>query len=135
MMIQPSKRIEMVKEYYFSSKLKEINRLNRLGKNIINLGIGNPDNPPSPNTLAKASESLSANQNHGYQNYQGIPELRRAFSTWYLWYYGVELDSDHEILLLMGSKEGIFHIDRKSTRLNSSHIHLNRIPSTASNIQ
>ena len=110
MMIQPSKRIEMVKEYYFSSKLKEINRLNRLGKNIINLGIGNPDNPPSPNTLAKASESLSANQNHGYQNYQGIPELRRAFSTWYLRYYGVELDSDHEILPLMGSKEGIFHI-------------------------
>jgi len=110
MKIDPAHRIETVQEYYFSSKLREISRLNNLGKDIINLGIGNPDIPPSSNTLEKAVESLRSDHSHGYQSYLGIPELRKAFASWYLRYYGVELDSEGEILPLIGSKEGIFHI-------------------------
>lgn len=109
-MISPSKRLDTIQEYYFSSKLKEIANLNKCGADILNLGIGNPDLPPSSGTLKKASESMSREGNHGYQSYMGIPELRKAFSDWYKKYYQVILDPDNEILPLMGSKEGIFHI-------------------------
>jgi len=106
----PSQRIKTVHEYYFSSKLKEIHLLNQQGKDVLNLGIGNPDNPPSVQTLEKAEVSLKSADNHGYQSYLGLPELRRAFASWYHRFYDVELDPEKEILPLMGSKEGIFHI-------------------------
>lgn len=108
-MIHPAKRVESVKEYYFSIKLKEIAEMNAKGENVLNLGIGNPDLPPSPSvieTLQKESENPSS---HGYQSYQGIPELRNAFAQWYRTFYQAELNPQNEILPLIGSKEGILH--------------------------
>ena len=90
--------------------MKEIEKMNSEGADIINLGIGNPDLPPSEETLAYAGNMLLQDNAHGYQSYRGIPELRSGFSNWYKTYYGVSLDPDKEILPLMGSKEGIFHI-------------------------
>lgn len=108
--IVPAQRISEVSEYYFSKKLKEIAKLNQAGKNIISLGIGSPDLPPSKETIEKLKDVASRRETHGYQPYNGILELREAFAKWYGKYYQVYLDPTAEILPLMGSKEGILHI-------------------------
>lgn len=109
-MIQPSKRLENVEEYYFSKKLKEVNLLKAHGKPIINLGIGSPDMPPSPRVLEVLKDSLNDTSAHKYQSYVGLPELREAMASFYKENYGVSLSPLREILPLMGSKEGIMHI-------------------------
>ncbi|MGN6354966.1 MAG: pyridoxal phosphate-dependent aminotransferase [Parafilimonas sp.] len=109
-MITTAARLNSVHEYYFSQKLREIDTLNKQGKNIINLGIGSPDMPPHPDVI-KALQEESAKPNvHGYQNYKGSPVLRNAFANWYRQWYKTDLDADTEILPLIGSKEGIMHI-------------------------
>lgn len=105
-----AKRLEGVTEYYFSKKLREIETLNKEGKNIINLGIGSPDLPPHPDVIRTLQEQAGLQEVHGYQGYKGIPALRAAFADWYLQWYNVSLDPDTEVLPLMGSKEGIMHI-------------------------
>ena len=109
-MIEPAQRIGHVEEYYFSVKLKEIDQMRSEGKNVINLGIGNPDQPPAPSVLEKLNAASLNPKNHGYQSYIGIPELRKAFANWYQKYYNVTLNPVNEILPLIGSKEGIMHI-------------------------
>ncbi|WP_256007141.1 pyridoxal phosphate-dependent aminotransferase [Pedobacter deserti] len=105
-----AKRLEGISEYYFSQKLREIETLNKQGKDILNLGIGSPDLPPHPDVI-KELQDQAANPNiHGYQGYKGIPALRQAFAEWYSRWYRVDLNPDTEILPLMGSKEGIMHV-------------------------
>ena len=109
-MIQKAERLSNVKEYYFSKKLREVAALRKEGKQIINMAIGSPDLPP-PNPVIKAlTETANTKGAHQYQSYQGIPELREAIANFYLKHYHVKLDSNQEILPLMGSKEGIMHI-------------------------
>ncbi|MBE6322966.1 MAG: aminotransferase class I/II-fold pyridoxal phosphate-dependent enzyme [Bacteroidales bacterium] len=108
--IKPADRISNVSEYYFSKKLKEIAQLNAEGKDIISLGIGSPDMPPSPQTIKALTEDAHDSAAHGYQSYIGIPELRQAFATFYKKNFGVELNPANEIQPLMGSKEGVMHI-------------------------
>lgn len=108
--IEPSNRSKLIQEYYFSKKLKEVDDLRKKGADIINLGIGSPDLPPSNATLEELNSSSYISGNHGYQSYYGIPELRKAFSSWYRNYFNVELNPENEILPLIGSKEGIMHI-------------------------
>jgi len=98
-----SKRLEGIGEYYFSQKLREIDELNRQGKNIINLGIGSPDQPPHPDVIKVLQEESAKPNVHGYQSYKGSPVLRKAVSAWYRQWYGVELDPENEILPLIGS--------------------------------
>lgn len=105
-----SSRLDGIGEYYFSTKLREIDELNRQGKSIINLGIGSPDLPPHPSVIKALQEKAALPSSHGYQNYKGVPALRESMSAWYLKNYGVQLDPATEILPLMGSKEGILHI-------------------------
>lgn len=105
-----SKRLEGIGEYYFSQKLREIDELNKQGKNIINLGIGSPDLPPHPDVIKTLQEEAARPSTHAYQNYKGSPLLRNAIADWYHTWYHVKLDPDTEILPLIGSKEGIMHI-------------------------
>ena len=108
--MQTAKRLDDIGEYYFSQKLREIDEMNKAGKQVINLGIGSPDLPPHPDVIkALHEEAIKPNQ-HGYQNYKGSPVLRNAISKWYKKRYDVELNADTEILPLIGSKEGIMHI-------------------------
>ncbi len=108
--ITPATRIGSVQEYYFSVKLKEIAQMNANGDNVINLGIGSPDLPPSRATIDALVSNASLPNSHGYQPYVGIPELREEFARWYKRWYDVELNPTNEILPLIGSKEGIMHI-------------------------
>ena len=115
MIIRPARRTESVREYYFSRKLKEIDRMNAErdasgNERIINLGIGAPDGMPPAPAIEALKEAASQPGNHAYQSYVGIPQLRKAFADWYARYYGVTLDPDREIQPLVGSKEGILLI-------------------------
>jgi LL-diaminopimelate aminotransferase len=109
-MIKTSRRLDGIGEYYFSQKLREIDELNRQGKNVINLGIGSPDLPPHPDVIRVLQEESAKPNVHAYQSYKGSPVLRKAIADWYQRWYGVGLNPDTEILPLIGSKEGIMHI-------------------------
>ena len=108
--IVPANRIGNVQEYYFSVKLKEIAQMNAQGADVINLGIGSPDLPPSKEVTDTLAEAAADPKGHGYQPYVGIPQLREAFAQWYKRWYNVELNPANEVLPLIGSKEGIMHI-------------------------
>jgi aspartate/methionine/tyrosine aminotransferase len=108
--MQPAKRLDGINEYYFSQKLREIDALNKAGKQVINLGIGSPDLPPHPDVIQTLFEEASKPNTHAYQGYKGSPLLRNAMAAWYFKNYRVELDAETEILPLIGSKEGIMHI-------------------------
>ena len=107
--VLPARRLDSVKEYYFSKKLKEIAQLNANGADIISLGIGGPDRPPHRDVIDTLCSEAAVPSNHSYQPYVGIPQLRQAFAAWYLRFYGVSLDANSEIQPLIGSKEGILH--------------------------
>ncbi|MBQ8592772.1 MAG: aminotransferase class I/II-fold pyridoxal phosphate-dependent enzyme [Bacteroidaceae bacterium] len=110
MKIQPAERLQSVSEYYFSRKLKEVAQMNAEGKDVISLGIGSPDMPPSDAAIRVLCEQAKRSDVHGYQPTVGIPELRKAMSDFYQKWYGVNLDPATEIQPLIGSKEGILHV-------------------------
>ncbi|RKR10715.1 aspartate/methionine/tyrosine aminotransferase [Flavobacterium sp. 90] len=109
-MITTAKRLDTVEEYYFSSKLREVRQLQSEGKSIINMGIGSPDLSPSKAVIEAVAAAIQEENGHGYQSYQGLPELRKGMADFYQNQFGVELNPNNEILPLMGSKEGIMHI-------------------------
>lgn len=108
--IPTANRLGDVKEYYFSSKLREIAQRRAAGHDIISLGIGSPDLPPAPEVIAALTKAAQQPDVHGYQFYTGIPALRQGFSSWYERFFSVSLNPETEILPLIGSKEGIMHI-------------------------
>lgn len=109
-MIKTANRIANVEEYYFSKKLAEVRGLDSPEFPIINLGIGSPDLSPSAETIEALISTSQKTTSHGYQNYKGIPALRKGIQSFYKTTYNVDLDIETEILPLMGSKEGIMHI-------------------------
>jgi aspartate/methionine/tyrosine aminotransferase len=109
-MINTAERLNKISEYYFSKKLKEIDDLNKKGKQVINLGIGSPDLPPHPDVIKTLQDEAAKPGNHAYQSYRGSPVLRNAMSSWYKRWYNVELDPETELLPLIGSKEGTVHL-------------------------
>jgi LL-diaminopimelate aminotransferase len=108
--METAKRLEGIGEYYFSQKLREIDAMNKEGKNVISLGIGSPDLPPHPEVIKVLQEESAKPNTHAYQSYKGSPVLRNAIAAWYKKWYKVDLNADTEILPLIGSKEGIMHI-------------------------
>lgn len=108
--MQVSNRLNGIGEYYFSQKLREIEGLRKQGKDILNLGIGSPDLAPHPSVIKVLNEESAKPNVHAYQSYKGSPVLRKGISEWYNKWYGVTLDTETEILPLIGSKEGIMHI-------------------------
>lgn len=109
-MISKANRLNNVKEYYFSTKLREVNQLKADGKPIINIGIGSPDLQPPKEVLKAMQQTLETSNVHGYQSYQGLPAFRDAVAEFYKRNYNVSVNPTNEILPLMGSKEGIMHI-------------------------
>ena len=103
-------RLHTVEEYYFSKKLREVHAMQATGAPIINLGIGSPDLAPPKTVISAITDSLTDASAHKYQSYQGLPELRSAMADFYKTHYNVSLNSDNEVLPLIGSKEGIMHI-------------------------
>lgn len=109
-MLHTASRTHALDTHFFARLEDRIADLKSSGQDIIRLDVGSPDLPPAPHiqeALVRASSSPDA---HGYQSSRGTPALRHAWAEMYQHAYRVELDPDEEILPLMGSKEGIFHI-------------------------
>lgn len=109
-MIETSSRIKGVEEYYFSRKLAEVRQLDTPELRVINLGIGSPDLMPAPDVITSLTITAMQPGAHGYQSYKGVPLFRQRIAEFYDRVYQVKLDPETQILPLMGSKEGIFHI-------------------------
>jgi alanine-synthesizing transaminase len=77
------------------------------GEDIIDLGMGNPDLPPPDHVIAKLCEVAQKPSAHGYSQSMGIPGLRRAQANYYGRRFGVDLDPETEVVVTMGSKEGL----------------------------
>lgn len=108
--IEPPDRLKKLPPYLFA----EIDRIKReliaQGKDVIDLGVGDPDLPTPPFIIEALSEAAKNPVNHRYALDQGMPELRRAIAAWYEKRFHVRLDPEKEILPLIGSKEGIGHV-------------------------
>jgi len=109
-MIKVAERLNHIEEYYFSKKLREVKKLEMDGKPIINMGIGSPDILPPKKISESLEKSLKHKNAHRYQSYKGTDLLRESIKNFYKSNYNVELNSDNNILPLLGSKEGIMHI-------------------------
>ena len=109
-MRETAKRLKSVEEYYFSRKLREVEKRISEGQPIINMGIGSPDLPAHSSVVEALQNALTNSRAHMYQSYKGLPELRKGISEFYKTHYQVVLDPNTEVLPLMGSKEGIMHI-------------------------
>ena len=96
--------------YIFSqiNELKSKARSN--GEDIIDLGMGNPDQPSPHAVVDKLIETVKNPLTHRYSQSAGIPKLRLAIANWYSRKHGVILDHENEIVTCMGSKEGIAHL-------------------------
>jgi alanine-synthesizing transaminase len=77
------------------------------GRDIIDLGMGNPDLPPPQHVIDKLCEVAQDPAAHGYSQSKGIPGLRKAQAAYYQRRWGVELDPDSEVVVTLGSKEGL----------------------------
>jgi len=110
MIALPAQRLDDVGEYYFSRKLNEIRQMIASGEDVINLGIGSPDLPPSPEVLVQATKALALPHNHGYASSRSLPALRAAMADWYQRTYQVRVKSETEVLPLLGSKEGLYYL-------------------------
>ncbi|MFL2585483.1 MAG: aminotransferase class I/II-fold pyridoxal phosphate-dependent enzyme [Parvicellaceae bacterium] len=97
-------RLNNIKEYYFSKKLREIDKLRSNGIDVINAGIGSPDLAPHHSVITELKEQSNNENAHKYQSYKGIPELRNAFSIWYKNYFDSVLNPNSEILPSYGFK-------------------------------
>ena len=85
------------------------------GEDIIDLGMGNPDQPPPPHVIAKLIEVASKPDAHGYSASKGIPGLRRAQAGYYGRRFGVDLDPETEVVVTLGSKEGLANLAQAIT--------------------
>lgn len=106
----PSERMRRLKPYPFAALERRIAELQAQGRDIIRLDIGSPDMAPPAFILEAMERSARDPRAHGYAGYRGIPSLRQAVARFYARRFGVELDPDREVLILIGSKEGIFNL-------------------------
>lgn len=106
---KPSGRVEALPQNYFSILEEKIANLKAAGKDVIRLDIGSPNMAPPEEIIECLVCSAHNPANHGYQSLRGPVELRNAWAAYYALNFKVALDSETEILSLMGSKEGIFN--------------------------
>ena len=109
MKISLSKRLELLPPYLFVEIDKAKRKARAEGRDIIDLGIGDPDSPTPKYIIDALYQAAQEPANHRYALDQGMPALRRAIEGWYKRRFNVNLDPDKEILPLIGSKEGIAH--------------------------
>lgn len=103
-------RIKRLPPYVFNAIGELCLKARRAGEDIIDFGMGNPDEPTPPHIVAKLIEAASKSPNHRYSVSRGIYKLRLAICDWYKRRYGIEFDPDSEAIVTIGSKEGIAHL-------------------------
>ncbi|HOC93021.1 MAG TPA: LL-diaminopimelate aminotransferase [bacterium] len=109
-MIKYSKRIDKIPPYLFADLDKKRQEVAARGVDVINLSVGDPDLPTPKKIIEVMKREIDNPANHQYPSYEGMPAFREAVSEWYKRRFNVDLDSDREVISLIGSKEGIAHI-------------------------
>jgi LL-diaminopimelate aminotransferase len=105
-----AERVQKLPPYLFAGISKMIETKRAEGIDVISLGIGDPDLPTPEHILESLKEATMDPANHRYPESEGLPELREAIAGWYQTRHGVTLDPESEVVVLIGSKEGIGHL-------------------------
>jgi alanine-synthesizing transaminase len=103
-------RINRLPPYVFAQVQALKLEARRQGEDIIDFGMGNPDQPTPPHVVDKLIEAARIGRNHRYSASRGITKLRHAITAWYERRYDVELDPETEAIVTIGSKDGIAHL-------------------------
>jgi alanine-synthesizing transaminase len=103
-------RVRRLPPYVLSQVVELKHAARRAGEDIIDLGMGNPDQPPPAEILEHLHTAIDNPRNHRYSTSRGIPKLRLAITDWYARRFGVKLDPDREAITTIGAKEGIGHL-------------------------
>lgn len=103
-------RIKRLPPYVFNITAELKMAARRRGEDIIDMSMGNPDEPTPKHIVDKLVEAATRRDTHGYSVSKGIPRLRRAITSWYKTRYDVEFDPDSEAIVTIGSKEGLAHL-------------------------
>ncbi len=106
----PSARMHRLPPYLFGSINALKMKLRREGKDVIDLGMGNPNDPTPPVIVEKLREAVQDKRNQRYSVSQGVLNLRKEFALFYDRYLGVGLDPESEVIATLGSKEGFSHL-------------------------
>jgi alanine-synthesizing transaminase len=108
--VQPASRVLRLPPYMFGRINTLLYEKRRAGSDVIDLGMGNPSDPPPQLVIDKLAEAAADPKNHGYSKSNGIVNLRREVASKYLKRYGVRLDPESEVIVCLGSKEGFSHL-------------------------
>ncbi len=108
--MKQNKAMQKLPPYLFARIEQKITEARAKGIDIINLGIGDPDQPTPKHIIDRMAEAIYEGVNHQYPTSVGLMEYRQAIADWYAKRFGVELDPKTEVVSLLGSKEGIAHI-------------------------
>ncbi|MEK6247732.1 MAG: aminotransferase class I/II-fold pyridoxal phosphate-dependent enzyme, partial [Planctomycetales bacterium] len=108
--IDVAARVHRLPPYLFGSINALLLEKRRAGADVIDLGMGNPSNPPDQLVIDKLAEAARDPRNHGYSKAGGLDNLRREVASKYLTRYGVRLDPEKETIVCIGSKEGFSHM-------------------------
>ena len=119
-MNQQFQRIDRLPPYVFNiiGGLKQAARAR--GEDIIDFGMGNPDQPTPAHIVDKLKETVNRADTHRYSQSKGIPRLRQAICNWYATRYDVALDPGSEAIVTLGSKEGLAHLALATTGVGDS---------------
>ena len=105
-----SKRLQQLPPQFFAALASKVAQAVAEGRDIINLGQGNPDQPTPPHIIEALQQAATDPQTHKYSPFRGVPELRQAAADFYKREYGVDIDPDTEIAILGGTKIGLVEL-------------------------
>ncbi|MCO6454282.1 MAG: aminotransferase class I/II-fold pyridoxal phosphate-dependent enzyme [Pirellulaceae bacterium] len=108
--IRLAARVHRLPAYMFGRINHLLYQKRRAGADVIDLGMGNPSDPPAERVIEKLAQAAHDPTNHGYSKSNGILNLRREVASKYLTRYGVRLDPEAEVIVCLGSKEGFSHM-------------------------
>lgn len=108
--IEFSDRLKGLPPYLFVEIDKAKREAMAQGRDVINLGVGDPDLPTPPHIVSAMIEAVKDGNNHHYAFDAGLPQLRQEIGKWFNSRFNVSLNSDTEIYPLIGSKEGLAHL-------------------------
>lgn len=105
-----SKKLQQLPTQFFAALAQKVNTALEQGRDIINLGQGNPDQPTPPHIIQALQKAAENPQHHKYSPFRGIAELRQAAADFYHQEYGVDIDPDTEVAVLGGTKIGLVEL-------------------------
>src|SRR3954471_19469688 len=108
--IQLAERINRLPQYVLARVNALLHQKRKEGEDVIDLGMGNPSEPPQEVVIEKLAEAARDRDNHGYSKANGILNLRREVAAKYFKKFGVRLDPENEVIVTIGSKEGFSHM-------------------------